>query len=184
VTFSARRPSDEDKEGGVRKFIPIAFLVAGLTLILCLAVPNILAERNRSRQKRTMADIRSIATAWEARATDTNSYSIGERPEPGVAGRVELFEALQHVTLEQLAEALEPKYIRKLPREDGWGRTFDIRIGAFDDKGNAGLYAIRSAGSDEKPDSAFYEMGLIADYSGDLIFSNGTFIRYPEVSCV
>jgi hypothetical protein len=41
-----------------------------------VAVPNLWRAKQRSAQKRTMADMRTIATAWEARATDTNTYAV------------------------------------------------------------------------------------------------------------
>jgi general secretion pathway protein G len=162
------------------KYIPHAFLVACLALMVGIATSNLLEALNRSKQKRTMADMRSIANAWETRATETNSYAIGVRPRAGVAKEFGAFEELQHVTIEQLANVLEPKYARKLPRKDAWGRPFDIRIGAYDDKGNAGVYAIRSAGSDKTPDSTTYKIGIISKFQSDVVFADGNFVRYPE----
>lgn len=53
--------------------IAIAVIVAFFSIMI---IPNLLTARNRSRQKRTMADVRTIATALEARASDLNSYTI------------------------------------------------------------------------------------------------------------
>src|SRR5205814_4490670 len=44
-------------------------------ILAAIAIPNLLTAMQRSKQKRTMADLRTIATAWEARATDLNKYN-------------------------------------------------------------------------------------------------------------
>jgi type II secretory pathway pseudopilin PulG len=58
------------KHLGVVLFLALA--VAGL---MAVAVPNLLTARSRSRQKHTMADMRTLASAFEARATDTTFSS-------------------------------------------------------------------------------------------------------------
>ena len=55
--------------------IELLIVVAIIGILAAIAIPNLLTAMQRSKQKRTMADIRSIATAWEARATDMNNYS-------------------------------------------------------------------------------------------------------------
>src|SRR5213076_3437685 len=54
--------------------IELLIVVAIIGILAAIAIPNLLTAMQRSKQKRTMADIRSIATAWEARATDMNNY--------------------------------------------------------------------------------------------------------------
>jgi hypothetical protein len=115
-----------------------------------------------------MADIRSIATAWEARATDINSYSVAVRHST-------------RITTADLALALEPKYIRHLPRTDGWGTEFKFAASDYDSDGRAGTYVIRSRGSDGQPDRlANAASGPTRNSADDIIYSNGSFIRYPE----
>lgn len=161
----------------VIRFIPVALALSGLSFLLWIIVSNVLVARDRSREKRTLADMRTIATAWEARATNTNSYAIGIRPDPDVASDVQSFGKLQSVTVAQLARVLEPAYAKKLPRVDAWGRPFDIRIGGFDKEGHAAHYAIRSSGKNRTVDADAYEPGTITDANDDLLFSDGTFVR-------
>jgi len=111
-----------------------------------------------------MADMRSVATAWEARATTINSYSVGVRQNRRVASA-------------ELARALEPTYIRKLPRTDAWGTEFRLTTA---DQGQT--YTIRSLGSDGESDRIANLGGPTTNFSDDLIFSNGSFTRYPEES--
>src|SRR5262249_60339143 len=55
--------------------IELLIVVAIIGILAAIAIPNLLTAMQRSKQKRTMANMRTIATAWEARATDTNKYN-------------------------------------------------------------------------------------------------------------
>lgn len=155
-----------------RHILPAGFLLAILTLLAWIAVPNLLIAMNRSRQKRTMADIRTIATAWEARATDRNEYTIGPARIGGTS---------QRVSTADLARALEPKYVKQMPRTDGWGNELQFTMSEFDEKGRAQGYAIRAVGSDDRPDLiANMDSGATTNFADDIIYSNGSFVRFPE----
>lgn len=108
----------------------------------------------RSRQKRTMADMMTLATALEARATDTNNY-----PKSG--------------SIDELAKLLEPAYVRQTPKKDGWSSEYRY-IGSSD-----GLhYRIVSAGPDKAFDPASVAIGkLPASSTDDLIYEDGAWVR-------
>jgi type II secretory pathway pseudopilin PulG len=148
-------------------------LIVGIfiALIASIATPNFLKARDRSRQNRTMADIRSVATAWEARATDTNSYDVKSAAIPH-SGR-------KAITPAELAHVLEPTYIRHLPRTDAWGNELQLLVSDFD-QGRANTYSIRALGSDGRPDRDLSLSGITKDPADDVVFSNGSFIRYTE----
>src|ERR1700742_260140 len=55
---------------GVVIAIPILVAIAGV--VAAIAIPNFLTAMQRSKQKRTMADIRTVSTAVEAYAFDHN----------------------------------------------------------------------------------------------------------------
>ena len=152
-----------------RPLLPIGLALLG-SFAWC-TVPAAFHARTRSRQSRTMADMRSIATAWEARATDINSYSVGSRH-----GR----QTAERVTTADLAQALEPKYIRKFPRTDGWGSEFQFTTSDYDPEGRAETYVIRSLGSDAQMDRDANASGATTNPADDLVYSNGSFVRYPE----
>ena len=167
------------------KIVPAIAITVIVAFFSIMIIPNLMTARNRSRQKRTMADMRTIATALEARATDLNSYTINPAGRDAHAGkRVEEFTKLHRESFEDLERALVPTYITKLPRQDGWGVDFEIRTGDYDEKGQAMLYALRSYGSDRKPDSDIYELRTIHEFREDIVFAQGNFFRYPEGSCV
>ena len=146
----------------MRRFL----LLSLLGFFAWCTVPTVLRARTSSRQKQTMADMRSIAVAWEARATEINSYSVGARN--------------HRITTDDLARALEPKYIRRLPRKDAWGTDFQFSTTDYDADGSAGTYIIRSLGSDRRADAVSNVAGgPTSNPADDLVYSNGSFIRYP-----
>jgi type II secretory pathway pseudopilin PulG len=162
---------------------PVAIVIV-VSVVASIIVPNVLTARNRSRQKRTMADMRTIATALEARATDLNSYTVNPAATRANAGkRVEEFGTLHRESFADLERALVPTYIEKLPRKDGWGVDFEIRTGDYNEKGQAMLYALRSYGSDRNPDGDAYEVRVNTAFREDLVYAQGTFVRYPEGLC-
>ncbi len=112
-----------------------------------------------------MADIRTIATAWEARATDANSYAA--------AGTSFAFPAT--VSYATLSGKLAPTYIKSLPANDGWGNAY-----GFGNDSAGQVYGIRSAGKDGTFDTATYTIGPTSAFNNDIVYSNGSFICYPE----
>jgi general secretion pathway protein G len=141
------------------------FLVAVIGILAAIAIPNLLTAMQRSKQKRTMADIRSLATAVEARATDTNDY-----PRAG--------------SVSELSAVLVPTYIKTIPINDGWGHP--MRYECWESEARSGkcdYYAIGSGAKD-----GLFQHDALRDYEGatttnfdcDLVFSNGKFVQHPE----
>ena len=134
------------------------YLVAAILIALAsIAWPNLHVAMQRSDQKRTMADMRSIGTAWEARATDRNTYVVMRDG---------------NVSYGELRRALEPKYIKQLPRTDGWDNPFLFQSTETE-------YSIRAIGSDYRLDAKLVP-GPTTDFARDIVYSNGTFVAYPE----
>src|SRR5258706_2304770 len=88
--------------------IELLIVVAIIGILAAIAIPNLLTAVQRSNQKRTMADMRSIATAWEARATDVNRYNAAGVTTPTAS-----------VTIDNLTTFLSPTYVKTFPQRDG-----------------------------------------------------------------
>ena len=148
--------------------IELLIVVAIIGILAAIAIPNLLTAMQRSKQKRTMADIRSIATAWEAYATDTNTYNVSGQATYTLLG--------VNVT-SKLAAKLSSTYIKQLPQNDGWNRPYVFYTDAA--TVNAAEYAIHSFGKDGTADGT-YKVGPTTDFDNDIIYSNGSFVCYPE----
>lgn len=147
--------------------IELLIVVAIIGILAAIAIPNLLTAMQRSRQKRTMADIRSLATAWEARATDVNEYSV--------AGAAATFPATSaDYIATRVAAALEPTYIKETPERDGWGVMLAGGV-----SGDGQAYSIESYGKD-KVNQTGSEGGPTQNFNADIIFSNGSFVQYPD----
>ena len=149
--------------------IELLIVVAIIGILAAIAIPNLLTAMQRSKQKRTMADMRSIATAWEARATDTNRYNA--------AGAV-TFPSNEFTT--GLSALLAPTYIKQLPAKDGWGNPwFYYTDQALAASTAAQQYYIRSTGKDGKKEGTV-NGGPTTAFDSDIVYTNGTFVQYPE----
>lgn len=161
------------KRGRSSGFTLIELLVAAaiIGIIAAIAIMAYQKALVRSRQKRTMADMRSIAVAWESRAIDTKRYNAA-----GAAFTV----PASSLTYEELNSVLVPTYIRILPRTDGWNNA--LRFNS--DQPLAGAepadeYCIRSAGRDAVFQST-YVPGMTTDDDADIVYSAGNFVVYPK----
>ena len=146
--------------------IELLIVVAIIGILAAIAIPNLLTAMQRSKQKRTMADMRSVATAWEARATDTNSYSAA-----GVTvGGVSFIDPT--VAIGGLAGMLSPTYIKKCPTVDAWNNGYEVGSSQTQ-------YSIESKGKDGAEDSNSSST-VTGKFDCDIIFADGTFVVYPE----
>jgi hypothetical protein len=136
-------------------------LVADVEFERVTDTPAALGTKKGDRDwKRTLADMRSIAVAWESRATDINSYTVNE-----VSGGP--------VGTDDLVAALAPTYIKSVPREDAYGEPFLFTVGMSGNK-----YEIRSTGENREIDET--AAGPFDDMAKDTVFSNGSFVSYPR----
>ena len=159
--------------------IELLIVVAIIGILAAIAIPNLLTAMQRSKQKRTMADIRTLATAWEARATDVNKYNA--------AGAISAITSVTNtVSGTQLSGALSPTYIKLMPAKDGWGNPLRFYTDqAWANVAPAQAYLIWSAAKDGATDGstgwdAASTGGATTNFDNDIIYGNGSFVQYPE----
>ena len=150
--------------------IELLIVVAIIGILAAIAIPNLLTAMQRSKQKRTMADMRGIATAWEARAVDENRYNAAGVAFPGTT-----------VTQAQLTGMLSPTYIKTTPPNDGWNNAWAYYIDAAvaSTSASAQNYVIQSGGRDNSKVSSYTE-GPTTNFDCDIIYTNGSFVVYPD----
>lgn len=149
--------------------LEVLIVVAIIGIIAAIAIANYLNAAQRTRQKRTMADMRSIGVAWESRAVDAKSYNAAGFTMPATA-----------LTYADLTTLLSPTYMRNIPSSDGWGHALEF---ATDQPigGRAGSeYAIRSAGRDGLFSGNTYTAGPTTAFDCDIVYSGGSFVVWPE----
>jgi general secretion pathway protein G len=132
--------------------IELLIVVAIIGIIAAIAIPNLLNAIDRGKQKRTMADLRTIGTSMEAYAVDNNTY-----PTAGNAAT--------------LAGQLAPVYVKTMPVNDGWSGPFQV-------DSTPGAYTIHSFGKDGQGNTC--TAGVTTTFQDEICFANGQFLRYPS----
>ena len=155
------------KESGFT-LIELLIVIAIIGILAAIAIPNLLNAVQRGKQKRTMADMRSLATAVEAYAVDNNNYLAADCA-PGV------FTTYASAAMDTNSlSALAPTYIGNPPRVDGWGRFM-----YYNTTDNQSQYNIISYGRDFSKDTTVL-CGTTTDFNSDIIYANGSFAQWPE----
>jgi type II secretion system protein G len=133
--------------------IELLIVVAIIGIIAAIAIPNLLNAIDRGKQKRTMADLRSIGTAIETYSIDNNDYPVA-------------------ATMAALAPLIEPTYIRTAPASDGWANGFVVAS-------IVSQYTVCSGGKDGGT-CAGEGAGATTDFDLAITFTNGQFVQWPE----
>jgi tetratricopeptide (TPR) repeat protein len=107
---------------------------------------------DRLSQQKAMEDLEAIADAMVEYARDKKQY-------PTVSD------------IEALRDLLHPVYIRTMPIQDGWGHRYVV-------ESDATTYTLKSLGKDGLPGSQ--AGGPITDSKADIVFSDGTFMQWPD----
>ena len=151
--------------------IELLIVVAIIGIIVAIAIPNLLNAIQRAKQRRTMGDIRSTATAIEAYSVDFNRYppAAAFAWNSGVAVGI----SVPAATLGKLSNYVSPTYIRVVPLADGWNSWF-----LYSATSDGSAYAVASTGRDGK--TAAGPGGATTDFNSDIVYANGQFIQYPE----
>jgi type II secretion system protein G len=137
--------------------IELLIVVAIIGIIAAIAIPNLLNAIDRGKQKRTMADLRSMGTAIEEYSIDNNFYPVAN-------------------SVTTLGAQVSPSYIRQLPPNDGWGNAFSV-------DSIATLYTLASCGKGATggcTPACSGSCGKTQLFADDIIFSAGSFVQWPE----
>lgn len=129
--------------------------MAIIGVVAAIAIPALNAAMERSRQKRSMAEIRALALAVSAYGTDFPTVP-----------------RLASATADQLTPYLTPTYVKHVPIEDGWRHPLQYRAQGLD-------YTILSPGSDGTVTGGA-PLGPTTSYADDIILFNGQFVQWPE----
>ena len=147
--------------------IELLIVIAIIGILAAIAIPNLLNAVQRGKQKRTMSDMRALATAIEAYAVDGSSY-------PAASCNGGLFTTgTENALATNSFTNLTPTYIAQPPVTDGWGRPLKYALSTATDS-----YRIRSSGRDNT--DASFVCGTTTNFNDDIVYANGTFLQWPE----
>jgi type II secretion system protein G len=144
--------------------IELLIVIAIIGILAAIAIPNLLNAVQRGKQKRTMSDMRALATAIESYAVDNNVY-------PAAACTAGLYTTAGTALTTASFTNLTPTYIAQPPKTDGWGGFY--RYGS-----NSTNYNIVSAARDKS--FGTLACGTTTNFNDDIAYSDGTFIQWPE----
>jgi general secretion pathway protein G len=137
--------------------IELLIVVAIIGIIAAIAIPNLLNAIDRGKQKRTMADMRSIGTAIESYAVDNNFYPKG----------------MSNAGAAVITGFVSPIYMKTVPTTDGWQGNWD------GDSNAAGtIYTITSNAKDGAQGTN--NGGTTTNFDCDIVFANGQFFQWPQ----
>jgi len=158
--------------------IELLIVVAIIGIIAAILIPNLIDALQKSKQKRTMADMRNVGTSWTSWLTDqlsagaagsnTNTFPWTWDDEP---------------TITEMIQTLRPSttffYMQEIPQFDGWRNQY--KFGANSNLLGPRVLGIGSPARDNVFDGGTYTVGpfTATDYDQDIVWSDGYFVRWP-----
>jgi prepilin-type N-terminal cleavage/methylation domain-containing protein len=158
--------------------IELLIVVAIIGISAALLVPNFVDSLQTAKQKRTMADARTVGNSMMSWLT---AQAAAAAAGAAVDGTFQLSEWTGITDYEDIRAQLVPSYIQDLPRLDGWKRDFGYTM-LIDDPQADRLFLITSNGRDASLASDQYTIGSFdpTDYDQDIIWADGLFLRWPQ----
>ena len=183
-------PIQKGKEDMLRKargftLIELLVVVAIIGILAVLLIPNALTAIQKSKQKSTMKDIVSMATAAMDCVSDNGNWEINQSGD--IQGSSEF------------VQALSPFYIKVCPVNDHWGEPYKVYLGDSAAIRSIGAddvsvddFVIESYGMDTEedgwtfdplsPEDDFYTVDSWGSFRNDMVSWNGGWIRAPRVA--
>lgn len=135
--------------------VELLVVVSIIGIIAAIAIPNLINALNKAKQRRTMADMRTVALAIYDYSTDWV-----------------MAPAISNGSVEDLLPYLTPTYLKTLPQRDGWQNPIRYDASGLD-------YTLFSYGGDRQPDGS-WSSGPTTDFAADIVIVNGVFVQWPE----
>lgn len=136
--------------------IELLIVVAIIGIVSAIAIPNLLNAVDKSKQRRTMSDIRALGEAIESYAIDATIYPTS-------------------ADMTALRNVVVPVYTRVWTPSDGWQHPIVYQPDTTPGRG----YTLQSPGKDGVIEGS-PTGGATGDLDCDIIFSNGAFVQWPE----
>ena len=163
--------------------IELLIVIAIIGILAALLIPNALAAIQKAKQKGTMKDINTIATACVDYITDHGlAPDAGSQNGPMTANFI---------------LALNGFYIKVVPYTDQWGGSFQVWCGtintSYQNVSGTGVddFVVASQGRNQgfdniaylptTPSTAYFTISGMSDFNKDLVNWNGSWVAAPRV---
>jgi prepilin-type N-terminal cleavage/methylation domain-containing protein len=162
--------------------IELLIVVAIIGIIAAILIPNLIDALQKAKQKRTVADMRNIGTAWLSWVTDVVSAGAAGASASTFDGSL----YASTLTRDALFSTLHPSstffYTNEVPPKDGWKASF-----AYGWSGNplgSQVVAIASGGRNTDVTAINALTATIGPfiptkYNENIIWADGFFVRWP-----
>lgn len=165
--------------------IELLIVVAIIGILAVLLIPNAITAIQKAKQKSTMKDILSIATAASDFAADNGEWTFSQTGDINPSS--------------DFVQAITPFYIKICPVVDHWGEPYKVYLGSQatvrniqpEDVGPDD-FVIESYGRDGNSDGwvydptstedDFYTVDGLPAFKLDMVNWNGSWIRAPRVA--
>ncbi len=161
--------------------IELLVVVTILGVIAAIMIPNLITTLQKAKQKRTVADVRDVGTAWMAWLTD----QVGAAS----AGATKVYNAadFKDVSYPELFGYLHPSssffYMQDVPQADAW--RYPLAFGKAESLLASTVLVVCSRGGDGWLDgndcTKDYEVApfVATDFTQDIVWADGYFVRWP-----
>jgi len=133
--------------------IELLIVVSIIGIIAVIAIPQMMNAIDRSKQKKTMADMRGVSQAIGMYQIDNGVFPAGD--------------------FSGMTAALQPDYMQNVPQSDGWDQPFLY-------SGQINNYSLSSGGKDGGPVHSTDNNFDKRDFNHPMTVVNGVFTASPS----
>jgi prepilin-type N-terminal cleavage/methylation domain-containing protein len=158
--------------------IELLIVIAIIGLIAAMLIPNLLDAMQKTKQKRTMADMRITGTALFSWLTD----EVGAAAAGQTNSNVTLASYGSQKSLAVMESILVPTYLQVVPPRDGWKFPYEYYV-KIEDVHARQVMLIRSLGRNMVADGGSdYTVTSFdpTDYDQDIVWADGFMVRWPQ----
>ena len=162
--------------------IELLVVVAIIGILAAMLIPNLLISLQKAKQKRTVAELRNVGTAWMSWLTDqVGAASAG-------AGKIYNAADFTDPSYTEVYGYLHPTdtffYMQEVPELDGW--KYPLAFGKATSLLASNVIIVCSSGGDgifdDNDCTKSHEVSafIATDFDQDIVWADGYFVRWPS----